>query len=82
MMKIKLIFTRKVLYLASKSEGFWNSEMAYWAKRGLVVEQGMIFRVFRLEQGQYIVSLFSAFRVRVYAEYLSLEFLKQGMYFS
>ena len=29
-MQIKLIFTRKVLHLARfKSEGFWNSEMAY-----------------------------------------------------
>ena len=30
-MQIKLIFTRKIMHLASlnKSEGFWNSEMAY-----------------------------------------------------
>ena len=31
LMQIKLIFTRKVVHLASfESESFWNSEMAYW----------------------------------------------------
>ena len=32
-MQIKLIFTRKIVDLAHfESEGFWNSQVAYWKK--------------------------------------------------
>ena len=40
-MQIKLIFTRKVVHLASfESEGFGNSEMAYWKAVYHTVEMG------------------------------------------